>query len=945
MALCGCTETVEFPGEQSLDGVWQFTYTDTFEQDMPPVPEIDSFSSTMVVPGFWDDHKDRLLSGTLNQKLKYYSGAKAVDFSVIESGRQGYRTKPLPYIEGVGYYRKSFEAPIEWQKVYLEIEEVSQAAWIWVNDAYLGHHLGHSLPFSFDISNHLRAGQQNQVIIAVSNVTDYRGGFSLSGYKGRRGGLTGSVSLRISGSTQIRDCYIQPNLELDSLAWQVEVSDSEDSNNQILVYKILDHQTKQLVTRDTIPHVQTLTSWVTQTFGLEHWSDTAPVLYDIKLELWEHGVQVDQHIQVFGLRRLNRIGRDLYLNGQPIFLRGVTDHCYWAETLTAPRDKDYYMKIIGKLQDVGFNWIRFHTWVPDVAYLEAADELGMLMMVELPEGFGTSQWKQALKLCRTHPSVVLYSGGNEQHLDEEKIESLAKIAELQKQLVPDALFNPQEALRGVEYWWRISDLGSDTTHTPFIHNPSRLKRLKEFSDVFGQYGWGYLSYWSEWGDPQFLDERLVAYERPCLSHEIGIKGNYIDLKQMERMQKSTIGAERYISARKNLEQAEVLGRAETYYENSVAWLHTFRKQTVETVRRTQYYKGYDFLGGHDHNQVGGGYEAGFLNEFFEFKPGDKAEDFLRYNGASVLLLDVGPERIFQSGEQANLALKLSHWGERPINNANVSWELVGTIGGLYQSGELHLNSIPSGKLDLLDTLRLNLPEIISPDHLSLRVSLEDPSHQLQNDWDFWVFPSIEIDLKSDDIIERIDAQTIDRISTGESIVLLGTDIFPKHNLDYTIGLAGRTHGNLATVINDHPIMDGFPHEGWCNWQFRPLFSDTATIVFNDLDLPFEPIIEVVSSYKYIIKQSVLFELKVGSGRLIVASMNFQEGDVSGQYLLSKILNYARNPELHVEAPLVPKEVLESLMTLAGRSTSMQSDGLGSPADKGENEQGNLDNEN
>jgi len=947
LLLATCTPQSESPRAISLDGNWGFAYIDTFINDIPPFPEQEAFKCSIPVPAFWDDYSSNLKALHLGKDLEYFQGSDTVDFSTVKTERQGYRTKPLPYIEGVGYYHTSFRLPQhnDSQITFLDFEEVSQEAWVWLNGNYMGHQLGHALPFSFNISEHVKMDEANKLVVAVSNLNPYHGGFAFSGYKGRRGGLTGSVRLCHTDHAQIRDCYVYTNGNQDSLFWEVELEGPLPSDGQ-LKWQIQEVETGVTIMTGDISALNGSSCWTSLNPSLELWSDKTPHLYNLLLEVWDNAQLLDAHSQRFGLRRLVREGINLKLNDKPIYLRGVTDHCYWAETLTPPQDKVYYLRVIQNLQDIGFNWIRFHTWIPNQAYLEAADESGMLMMVEAPEGFGLDQWEQLFQLCRSHPSVVLYSGGNEQNLDEAKIESLSKIAQLQKEMVPDALFNPQEALRGIEYWWRLEDLGTDTTHTPFVHNYSRLNQLKTFSDVFGQYGWGYLSYWSEWGDPDFLDQRMGVYERPCLAHEVGIKGNYIDLTQMNRMRQSPIGADRYDSARKNLLEAGLLNRADKYYRNSVAWLHTFRKQAIETVRRSKYYRGYDFLGGHDHNQIGGGYEAGFLNAFFELKPGDKRDDFLRYNNASVLLLDVGPERIFMAGDSAVFALKFSHWDSKPIENGHLSWKLVNQNGFEYDSGELNQIQFPSGQLGLLDSLHLYLPAYADPDYLSLQVTLMDGANHWMNDWDFWVFPEVPtlpalpFEQEGVEVIRTLTDATFQQLIQGQTVVLLGTDIFPSHDLDYTIGLAGRTHGNLATVIENHPIMKNFPHQGWCSWQFRPMFSDTATIVFNETDIPFEPIIEIVSSYKYIIKQAVLFELQVGQGRLIVTSLHFQDEDPAGQYLLSNILKYAQNPDKHVSAAIVNPEVIQDFMVKAGGGAGLLK-GLDIISGD-ENQRGNLD---
>ena len=70
-----------------------------------------------------------------------------------------------------------------------------------------------------------------------------------------------------------------------------------------------------------------------------------------------------------------------------------------------------------------------------------------------------------------------------------------------------------EALRGIEYYYDISDLGEDRVDAPYPHNPSRLEAVKVFSDVLGHYSWGQLSYESVYGDPREIDRLVGALDR------------------------------------------------------------------------------------------------------------------------------------------------------------------------------------------------------------------------------------------------------------------------------------------------------------------------------------------------------------------------------------------------------------------------------------------------
>src|SRR5699024_9717285 len=136
------------------------------------------------------------------------------------------------------------------------------------------------------------------------------------------------------------------------------------------------------------------------------------------------------------------------------------------------------------------------------------------------------------------------------------------------------------------------------------------------------------------------------------------------------------------------------------------------------------------------------------------------------------------------------------------------------------------------------------------------------------------------------IVSNLDMNMIDLLQNGGKVILLDSVFFPNLPTTFQPSVAGRTNGNLATVIYDHPLMESFPHDGYCSWQFEPMLEDGNAIVFNDIDIPFDPIIEVVSSFKKVLKQASLFELKVGDGALLVCSLNLKQEDPAGEYMLN-----------------------------------------------------------
>ena len=222
--------------------------------------------------------------------------------------------------------------------------------------------------------------------------------------------------------------------------------------------------------------------------GYDFWSPENPKRYELRLKTAN-----GSYAQRFGMRRLVADGEKLRLNGLPVYLRGVTEHCYFAKTVHVPRDLDYYRMVTAKRKELGFNFVRFHTWVPPEEYLEAMDELGMLVHIESPNFVSEPEYAAIIAFARRHPSVVIYCTGNETRIDrlaETYLEDVAKLVHDGT----DALFSPMSAMRGVEY---LLIPGKDViVDAPFPHNPERMRRLSRYCDLWTSYQLGLASYGS-----------------------------------------------------------------------------------------------------------------------------------------------------------------------------------------------------------------------------------------------------------------------------------------------------------------------------------------------------------------------------------------------------------------------------------------------------------------
>jgi hypothetical protein len=432
------------------------------------------------------------------------------------------------------------------------------------------------------------------------------------------------------------------------------------------------------------------------TRGFDFWSPENPHRYTLRLIS-----SAGEYKQQFGIRRLVADGEKFRLNGKSVYLRGVTEHCYFPITLHLPRDLEYYRMITRKRKELGFNFVRFHTFVPPVEYLEATDELGMLVHIESPNFVSEPEYAAIIAFARSHPSVVIYCTGNETRIDrlaETYLEDIANMVHART----DSLFSPMSAMRGVEY--ALMKGKDPTVKQPFNHNAERMARLAKYCDMFTSYQLGVTSYESlNLGSPEILDRWGDAYlGKPRTSHETCIDSSYVDLS-LEKMyppESPVIKAGIFSGLRELLRKRGLLDRADTYFRNSCEWMWRIRKYCFEKLRLADRVAGFDFLGDINTHWHTFGYSVGMMDEFYRLKPGETVENVLRYNSAAVLLTDLGSDFNVVAGSTKKVAISLSNYGEK-IASAKLTVQLTGAAGAVW-SKTVDLADIPDGSFLALE---------------------------------------------------------------------------------------------------------------------------------------------------------------------------------------------------------------------------------------------------
>ena len=862
----------------SLNGAWEMAYQ-PYAHEVVECPEFKGVEIAAAVPGYWEDIVPAFRAAGMKDEFRINPLFERQRFPI--TGWASDTT--LPNIYGCFLYRRTIELDRAGAAV-LAFEGVRNQVHVWINGTFVAFRAGFSTPFELAVPAGVLRKGRNEIVLAVSNnpnlgYCDYVSGLTTRSIFRATGGVNGNLELRFPKNA-LSDVYVTTASNLKTFTVHV-------SGGVPFSYEISDGAT-------VLAKGKGNGDFTLPTDGYVFWFPENPKRYDLSLATPQGTFR-----QKFGIRRLVADGEKFRLNGRPVYLRGVTEHCYFAKTLHVPRDLEYYRMITKKRKELGFNFVRFHTFVPPVEYLEATDELGMVVHIESPNFVSEPEFAAIIAFARRHPSVAIYCTGNETRIDRMAEAYLRDVAELVHERT-DSLFSPMSAMRGIEYF--LLPGRDPTVQEPFPHNAERMARVASFSDMFTSYQLGLTSYESlNSGTSADLDAWGDAYcGKPRTSHEICIDSSYVDfgLEKMYPPDSPILKVGIFSEPRRMLKEKGVLDRADAYFRNSCEWMWRIRKHCFEKLRAADRVAGYDFLGDINTHWHTFGYSVGMMDEFYRLKPGETVENVRRYNSAAVLLCDLGSDFNVTAGEKKRVKISLSNY-EDDANDGVLRLSLVACSRERSEVSEVWAcmgarSPVPCGVTKELGEFEVEVPNKNYARKYLLRAKFSSGSVTAENEWEIYAFPKVAQSPVPKDVsvVDDISRdELVAAMERGERVLLFGVGPFKSLETTYRIGLAGRCSGDYATVIKPgHPALDGFPHEGFCGWHVRRLMEGGRAVQL-EAGVPFDPVIDIASSVKFPIRQSALFEYRVGDGRLLVCSFAFGANDPAASWLRSRLVDY------------------------------------------------------
>lgn len=336
-----------------------------------------------------------------------------------------------------GWYRKSFSAEDAWKgrQVLVDFEGVMYVCDVYVNGKKVAQNEYGYTGFEADITKYISYDKEN--VIAVYASSGPKGGSRW--YTGA--GIFRDVHLKVRNTTHIarHGVYVcTPEVSRNAAKVQVQVEvDKWQKHDDVHILATVRSPKGEIIGSATsgMPDhtIQQCTEVKLPVIGVENpelWSTDTPYLYSVEVEVHADGEVVDRQTEKFGIRWVE-FGTDfgMKLNGEKVFIKGIANHHDMGAVGIAAFERSIERQM-RQLKAFGYNAIRCSHNPYSESFYRLADEIGLIVVDELVDKWSNESnaywggrkpfielWPKLLsemiKRDRNHPSIVLWSLGNE----------------------------------------------------------------------------------------------------------------------------------------------------------------------------------------------------------------------------------------------------------------------------------------------------------------------------------------------------------------------------------------------------------------------------------------------------------------------------------------------------------------------------------------------------
>jgi beta-glucuronidase len=489
------------------------------QQPSPLITNLDG-RHTLSLDGRWQIIIDPYENGYYDYRYEprpdgYFKNAKPsspgdlveYDFDSSEQldvpGDWNSQDERLLFYEGTVWYKKSFDyRKKSGTRLFVYFGAANYVADVYLNGEKLGRHEGGFTPFDFEITKLVRE-KDNFLVVKVDNKRRRDAVPTLNTDWWNYGGLTRDVSVVEVPDVFIRDYFIQLKKgSRDEVAGWVKLDGA--ASGRTVTVEIPEAGIRQTVTTDAGGYAP-----VSFKARLSLWSPEHPKLYQVKLS-----TDADTVNDPIGFRSIETRGTDILLNGEPVFLRGVSIHEESPMRGGRAFSEGDARLLLGWAKELGCNFVRLAHYPHNEHMLRVADEMGIMVWSEIPV-YWTIEWDNAETFAnarnqlgesitrdKNRAAVILWSVANETPAEEARNKFLKGLVDYARTLDPTRLLT---AANERHY--------ADAT-TQVVDDP-----LGEYLDVLGCNE--YVGWYD--GPPEKADRLVwkVAQNKPLVISEFG----------------------------------------------------------------------------------------------------------------------------------------------------------------------------------------------------------------------------------------------------------------------------------------------------------------------------------------------------------------------------------------------------------------------------------------
>ena len=413
----------------------------------------------------------------------------------------------LFFYEGTVWFKKSFQAvPMQECRTLLYFGAVNYHCHVWVNGKKAGEHIGGFTPFNFDISDLLIEGE-NTVIVKVDNKRHAEDVPTQIFDWWNYGGITRDVMLVKVLPVYLEDYNLQlTSLEGRQLAFSVKLNKAEADHTVTL-------NIPELKLKKTIKTNADGTASISMKAKPQLWSPENPKRYQVEITLDNSTIS-----DSIGFRMIETRGKQILLNGQPIFLKGISIHEEKPNGGGRANSTEDANTLLSWAKELGCNFVRLAHYPHNEYMVREAERMGIMVWSEIP-CYWTIDWKNAKTfenakqqltdmIHRDHnrANVIIWSIANETPHSAERDAFLSRLAKHARSLDNTRLISmAMEVTGAANYVNRLND------------------NMNEYVDVvsFNQYiGW----YRDVNDAPKMTWE--IPYNKPVIISEFGGGAKY-----------------------------------------------------------------------------------------------------------------------------------------------------------------------------------------------------------------------------------------------------------------------------------------------------------------------------------------------------------------------------------------------------------------------------------